>query len=222
MVNWFSVALGLLPAIIWMAFFLQEDKKRPEPKRLIISTFLLGGAIAFVTLQFQTVFSDISTSIGVRAYSPFSIFWLAGIEEFFKFLVVFLWVSKRKDFDEPIDAMIYMIIAALGFATVENIASVARATNGFELVTLRFLGATFLHTLSSGLLGYYWAIGLLRKTVTSFLAAGWFVATLLHSIFNALILIYGPVFQVTIFLVFVAFFVLSDFEKLKRISPTLA
>jgi len=222
MVNWFSVILGLLPAIIWMAFFLQEDKKRPEPKRLIISTFLLGGAIAFVTLQFQTVFSDMFTSIGVRAYSPFSVFWLAGIEEFFKFLVVFLWVSKRKDFDEPIDAMIYMIIAALGFATVENIASVARATNGFELVTLRFLGATFLHTLSSGLLGYYWALGLLRKTVISFLAAGWFVATLLHSIFNALILIYGPVYQVTIFLVFVALFVLSDFEKLKRDRPTLA
>ena len=86
MVNWFTVTLGLLPAIIWMAFFLQEDKKRPEPKRLIISTFLLGGAIAFVTLQFQTVFSDISTSIGIRAYSPFSIFWLAGIEEFFKFI----------------------------------------------------------------------------------------------------------------------------------------
>ena len=131
-------------------------------------------------------------------------------------------MSKRKDFDEPIDAMIYMIIAALGFATVENIASVARATNGFELVTLRFLGATFLHTLSSGLLGYYWALGLLRKTVISFLAAGWFVATLLHSIFNALILIYGPVYPVTIFLVFIALFVLSDFEKLKRDSPTLA
>jgi RsiW-degrading membrane proteinase PrsW (M82 family) len=221
MVNWFSVILGLLPAIIWMAFFLQEDKKRPEPKRLIISTFILGGVIAFVALQFQTVFSGLFTSLGVKAYSPFSIFWLAGIEEFFKFLVVFLWVSKRKDFDEPIDAMIYMIIAALGFATVENIASIGRATNGFELITLRFLGATFLHTLSSGLIGYYWALGLLKKAVTSFLAAGWFIATLLHSIFNALILIYGPVFQVTIFLVFIAFFVLNDFEKLKRKSSVL-
>ena len=221
MVNWFSVILGLLPAIIWMTFFLQEDKKRPEPKRLIISTFILGGVIAFVALQFQTVFSGLFTSLGVKAYSPFSIFWLAGIEEFFKFLVVFLWVSKRKDFDEPIDAMIYMIIAALGFATVENIASIGRATNGFELITLRFLGATFLHTLSSGLIGYYWALGLLKKAVTSFLAAGWFIATLLHSIFNALILIYGPVFQVTIFLVFIAFFVLNDFEKLKRKSSVL-
>ena len=85
MVNWFSVILGLLPAIIWMAFFLQEDKKRPEPKGLIVSTFILGGAIAFVTLQFQTVFSGLITSFGIKAYSPFSIFWLAGIEEFLNF-----------------------------------------------------------------------------------------------------------------------------------------
>ena len=114
-----------------------------------------------------------------------------------------------------------MIIAALGFATVENIASVGRATNGFEIVTLRFLGATFLHTLSSGLIGYYWALGILKKAVASFIAAGWFVATLLHSIFNALILIYGPTFQVTLFLIFIAFFVLGDFEKLKRETITL-
>ncbi|MFH1759413.1 MAG: PrsW family intramembrane metalloprotease [Patescibacteria group bacterium] len=219
MVEWTTLLIGLLPAFIWLIFFLQEDRKRPEPKGLILSTFLWGGLIAFVALQAQIQFRDLIVPLGIKEFSPFSIFWLAGIEEFFKFLVVFLWVRRRKEFDEPIDAMIYMIVAALGFATIENIASVSQATAGsnLELLTLRFIGATLLHSLSSGLVGFYWARGLVKDhNLFQSIAVGLFIATILHSIFNSLVLAYGPTLIVTTFLIFVAFFVLNDFEKLKK------
>lgn len=221
MVDWLAVLLGLLPALIWMAFFLQEDRRKPEPKGLIISTFLWGGLITFVTLQVQIVLQDVLVMIGVVPYTTFSIFWMAGVEEVLKFSVVLLWVRRRRSFDEPIDAMIYMIVAALGFATVENIASLSTSINGFELITLRFMGATLLHALSSALLGFYWAISMVRGRDGFFtLATGWFLATLLHGIFNWLTLLYGPTLFVTLFLVFAGFFILNDFEKLKK--PAIA
>ena len=218
MVIWLSILLGLLPAAVWLIFFLQEDRKKPEPKGLILSTFILGGLAAFAALQFQTMFNSVAIPLGIKHFSPFSIFWLAGIEEVVKFLAVYLWIRKRKAFDEPIDAMIYMIVAALGFATVENIASVSRSISGFELVTLRFMGATLLHSLSSALVGFYWALGIIKGVkIWKSILTGLFLATLLHTIFNSLILLYGPALQVTLFLVFVAFFVLNDFEKLKKV-----
>jgi RsiW-degrading membrane proteinase PrsW (M82 family) len=215
MVAWLSIVLGLLPAIVWLVFFLQEDRRRPEPRSLILSTFIWGGLVTFVVLQTQIFYSRLVLPLGIKNFSPISIFVLAGLEELLKFLVVFLWVGKRKDFDEPIDAMVYMIVASLGFATVENVASVSRSVIGFELVTLRFIGANLLHALSSGLVGYYWARGLMNNNVGRSIAIGLFLATAIHSAFNGLVLIFGPALYVTVFLVFVGFFILHDFEKLK-------
>ena len=133
-------------------------------------------------------------------------------------------ISWRRDFDEPIDAMVYMIIAGLGFAAVENIASVAKGIipfgggpNGVEIASLRFVGATLLHSLASALVGYYWGLAMRDKAKLGWLIAeGIGVATLLHAIFNSLIIKYGPeTFVATLLLVAAAFFVLNDFEKLK-------
>ncbi len=220
--TWLAIILGLIPAFVWLVFFLQEDRQKPEPKRIIISTFIWGGLAAFVALQLQVQVSYLAEWLNIKDFSPPLIFALAGVEELIKFLVVYLWVSSRKEFDEPIDAMIYMIIAALGFATVENIASVAQSINGFELIVLRFLGATLLHSLSSALVGFYWAISIARGSGTAkAIITGLLLATLLHSVFNGLVLIYGPAFQTTLFLAFIAFFILNDFEKIKKDSRAL-
>lgn len=207
--------------MVWLAFFLMEDKKRPEPKRLIISTFILGGIAALVALQFQIQLNNLLKLLDVQQLSPLAIFLMAAIEEIVKFALVYLWIHKRKEFDEPIDAMIYMIVAALGFATLENVASVSRSSSGVELMTLRFIGATLLHSLSSGLIGFYWAKAIATGRALLWpITWGLTVAIVVHTIFNILVLNYGPVWQATIFLAFVGFFVLSDFEKLKKVAET--
>jgi len=113
--------------------------------------------------------------------------------------------------------MIYMITAALGFAAVENIA--AAYNNSLpvilETTTLRFFGATLLHTLCSGLVGYYWAKSILSDSKNK-LIFGLSLAALLHAIFNYLIIKYEPVIVPTIFLIIFALFILHDFEKLKK------
>ncbi|MBI3638572.1 PrsW family intramembrane metalloprotease [Candidatus Wolfebacteria bacterium] len=140
-----------------------------------------------------------------------------------KFLVVYAIIHKNKYFDEPIDAMIYMVVAALGFALVENIAVVAVAKNIPDAVgtlTLRFVGATLLHALSSGIIGYYWAKSIIHKKTLKFLITiilGILIASVIHAAFNYLIVaIKDVIIYPTLFLIVVALIVFWDFEKIKK------
>jgi len=215
--EYLPLILGLIPSFAWLLFYLSEDKK-PEPKKTLLFAFLAGCVTTFIVLAAQTAVSELNLSIGIQDHSPLSFLILAGLEETFKFLAVYFVVSKRPEFDEPVDAMIYMITAALGFAAVENIAAAYNASlpTILETTTLRFFGATLLHTLSSGLVGYYWAKSILANNSKKILVFGLAFGTLLHTIFNYLIIRYEPVVIPTIFLIAFALFILHDFEKLKR------
>lgn len=222
------VLLGTIPGIAWLVFYLREDIDHPEPKRLIIYAFLAGALITVLVLKLQIIVHSWANLNGFPTYSFASFLLLAGVEELFKFLAVYITVSRRKEFDEPVDAMVYMIVAALGFATVENIGSVFQSNNAFlagpgplETTVLRFVGATLLHTLSSGVVGYYWGKALAKHGhYTGLIVKGLLIGTLLHAVFNYLIIKSEPVALPLIFLLFVAMFVLSDFEKLKHPKDT--
>ncbi len=220
----FPLLVGILPSFVWILFFVREDEARPEPKLLLFYTFLAGGAATFFTLGPQIVVNNALQNIGVPQYSFFSLFALAGLEEIFKFLAVYVVVAWRKEFDEPLDAMIYMIVASLGFAAVENVASAVQSGSAIlaqgdaiQVLSLRFIGATLLHGLSSALVGYYWGMAIAKHiSYNVMVVEGLGVATLLHTIFNTLILMYSPEAMVgTLFLVVASFFILNDFEKLK-------
>lgn len=216
--DYFPLFIGLLPSFAWLVFYLEEDP-HPEPKKLIFETFLAGAVATFIVFSVQMSLNNLAISNGIAQYTILSFFILSFVEEIFKFGAARLVIGEhRKDFDEPVDAMVYPIIAALGFAAVENVAA-AFSTHGdlaFETITLRFIGATLLHTISSGLLGYYWAISLI-KGKKWILANGMLLATALHVAFNYLILRYEPVVVPTTLLIVAALFLMIDFEKLKKI-----
>ena len=230
-----GILLGLLPGFVWLIFYLKEDL-HPEPKRLIFLTFLAGAASAFFALFFQ----DFLVSWGCLAGSsvlipcgalggsipltPIVIIIFALVEEVFKFGAAYLAVKRSAAFDEPVDAMIYAIVAALGFATVENIGAItfghgaqaAILSDLFEITSLRFVGATLLHTLASALAGYWWAVSIREFGAKRFIVWGLLVATGLHALFNYFILEFqGMVLPVALLLI-AGFFVLNDFEKLRR------
>ena len=210
--------LGFFPGLAWLFFFLQEDYRRSEPKGLIASTFLWGGLVTFLVLPLQVIAKRSLLAGGIPDANPLHLLILAALEEILKFAAVYFWISRRREFDEPIDAMVYMIIAALGFASVENVATALRAVNGAELLTLRFIGATLLHCLASGIVGYYWALGIVKCRAKEYLAIGLVLASVFHGIFNYLMIIWGPSMRVTGLLVLLAFLVLRDFEELKKPS----
>ncbi|KKU91632.1 MAG: Membrane protein [Candidatus Jorgensenbacteria bacterium GW2011_GWA1_48_11] len=220
---------AFLPALIWLLFFLREDI-HPEPKKMILYVFCLGGLASVPTLLIQIFFQKLTVALPLSELVL--IVGLALFEEIFKFLAAYVAVRKNPAFDEPIDAMVYMITAALGFATIENIfitgnsldaANVFATSNALTVLSVRFVGATMLHALTSGLLGYYWAKGLLRKSPKSFLTPAVLLVTLIHAFFNYVVLLFQDFNLIfpSIFLVFIAFFVFIDFEKLRSVKDAL-
>ncbi len=242
-----SVFLGLVPGFAWLIFYLSEDP-HPEPKPLIVYTFIVGIVSGFFTIIIEELFNaataaagapsltaitqQIQNSVAGIAASTFLqlislLLGLAAIEELMKFGAAYFAVGKNKVLIDPIDAMIYMIVAALGFATLENIGAItnvaAAAASGqgaifvsvFETVSLRFVGATLLHSLTSAIVGYHWALGIMHKKVPHYIIAGFIFATILHASFNYLILNYAPIGYSVLFLLVIGFFVLNDFEKIK-------
>jgi RsiW-degrading membrane proteinase PrsW (M82 family) len=223
---YFFIFLGFLPSFAWLFFFLKEDV-HPEPKKMLAKVFFCGALSTLVVIFLQIFLQDILRFFQIKDYTLISFFFFAISEEIFKFLAAFLVIRKSRFFDEPIDAMIYMITAALGFAMVENIAVMSNInilSEALGVITVRFVGATLLHALSSGLVGYYWARGLILKRnnqisvkgVRVFIFRGIIFATLLHMIFNYLILVSKEVIiYPTIFLIIAALFVFLDFERVK-------
>lgn len=224
--GWIAVILGFIPGFAWLYFYMQEDPN-PEPKRLIFKTFCYGMLGAVVALGLELLFNQYMPSGGAGILFPLlSLAGLSLIEEITKFLSARLAVHKDPDFDEPIDAMIYSLVAALGFATLENIGAltspflqggvVAANANIFEMISFRFVGATLLHALTGAVIGYHWAWSIREFGRTRILLAGIIIATILHAFFNYLILSFESYFQPIIFLMIVGFFVLADFEKFKN------
>jgi RsiW-degrading membrane proteinase PrsW (M82 family) len=200
---------------------MQEDDKK-EPKGLVARTFIAGALGAFVALLFQGFFhgrlgagSELATVLIMTVV-------FAGIEEICKFFAAFFSIRGQEAFDEPVDAMIYPIIAALGFATIENLAVAHTAAAGlslapvFQALTLRFIGATLLHTLASGIVGFLWGETLLRYGRSWGALIGIVFATALHGVFNLLILYYANLAYSLFFVAGAGILILVDFHKIKR------
>ncbi|OGY99315.1 MAG: hypothetical protein A2945_05105 [Candidatus Liptonbacteria bacterium RIFCSPLOWO2_01_FULL_52_25] len=224
-----AIFFGLIPGLAWLFFFLKEDA-HPEPKKLIALTFVFGMMSAFVALIAQRLLNGALDKSVLELAAPLSnlhvgyLVVLALIEEFVKFGAAYFAIHKSASFDEPVDAMIYMVAAALGFATIENLGAVGDSVSGGQTAlianiltttSLRFVGATLLHSLTSGIVGYHWATGIRQLKPAKYILEGLAIATVLHTVFNYLIISYGNLIYVVVFLVTVGFFVLNDFEKLK-------
>jgi len=205
-INYLIYALfGLAPSIIWLIYYLRKDV-HPEPKRMVIKIFLLGALIAPIVALIECFPAGYSQDAGLTCplRSVFSVFFseslgtflymiliVGGAEEIFKYLIVRFKALRDPAFDEPTDAMIYMIIAALGFAAVENILVLFSLGKPFlitqvSLLTVyRFILPTFLHTLCSGTIGYFLAKALFdRKQKIRLMILGFSAAIFLHGLFN--------------------------------------
>jgi RsiW-degrading membrane proteinase PrsW (M82 family) len=206
--NTASISLlgGVLPALFWLWFWLKEDRVHPEPKKKIALVFILGAVSVFLVIPIERFIFDFVGSI-----SSLTIILWAAAEEIFKFFAAFF-ALRSKTNDEPIDAIIYMITAALGFSAIENSLFLSNLINSDLFVqsllngNSRFIGATVLHIASSSSIGVMIGLSFYKNARIKkiFLFTGLLVSIILHTIFNLLIInIKTPVF-----IVFSAFWVL--------------
>ncbi len=218
----YAIIGGMMPALFWLWFWLRENKERPEPKGLILITFILGmiAVILVIPVQkfIQGVYTDQTQQVAL---------W-ASIEEIAKYFAVALIALQSTYLEKPIDYVMYFIVAGLGFAAMENILFLIKPLAGNEMTVgiltgnLRFLGSTLLHALSTGLVGIAIGISVGKNNFIRFLytIVGIVIAITLHSVFNFFIIhsTGNNLLQVFGFLWVTAVFVMILIEKLRRMS----
>ncbi|MDD5145513.1 MAG: PrsW family intramembrane metalloprotease [Candidatus Pacebacteria bacterium] len=191
----FCLFIGLLPSVIWLLIFLSRDV-HPESKGMILKIFFYGALATIPAYLMENGFKFFFVKDSYLGNGIFLFFYMvlgvAAIEESLKYLVVREKVLLHPEFDEPTDVMVYMITSAMGFAALENIL-IFLSPNAFgysisqtlSLAGYRFISATFLHALCSGIIGFFLALSLYEtKKRDKLFALGIMISILLHGLYN--------------------------------------
>jgi RsiW-degrading membrane proteinase PrsW (M82 family) len=182
----YALLAGILPALLWLWFWLREDNLHPEPRTLVAVTFLGGMIVVVVAIICERYVYDVVLDQNYRYIA-----W-AAIEEICKLLAVSVIALHSRQMDEPIDAMIYCITIALGFAALENSLFIlspldsGNIARGIITGNMRFIGATLVHTVCSAIIGFMIGVTFYKNLFIKTIAIifGVILAIVLHAGFN--------------------------------------
>ena len=155
-----AIIIALAPALLWLVYFYLRDIHEPEPTHYVVGVFLLGALVAAPLAAFVTdalfkvpAWGALPRWGFTEAVAAFLI--LAPAQEVSKYLVVRFTVYLSDEFDEPMDGIVYMTAAGLGFATSWNVHQMTHAPQ-VELTTVAInaVTTTLAHASLSGVVGF--------------------------------------------------------------------
>lgn len=205
----FSLLLGFTPPLFWLLLFLIEDSKKPEPMGMIAEVFSAGMISGVVAAILEALAIHYIPGTWFSMNNGAELLAFSFIEEIVIFLFVYFMVKRKSIVTNHVSAMIYMITGALGFAALENVTYLLAAgpTVALQTALIRSIGATLLHAIASGFIGYYWAEGKLLKGIV--------LATLIHFSFDCLAFFLAQQTYSIAFVLLCSFFIFHDFDILK-------
>ncbi|WP_257449107.1 PrsW family intramembrane metalloprotease [Archangium lipolyticum] len=182
---------AIVPSLLLLWYILARDKN-PEPRSLLVKTFLLGvficGPVALLELAIQGLLRPWLSGMWRQAWLE-ALFVAAIPEEVFKFLVLFGYVWRKPAFNEPLDGVVYGATASLGFATLENILYVSEGGMGVALA--RALSSVPAHAFFGVVMGAHTGRARFSESVSErlrLLAMGLGGAIALHAAYDAFLL----------------------------------
>lgn len=183
------LAAAVAPSVALLYYFYTRDKYEKEPRKLLLKAFLLGGGLVVPVLFLELYLNIFDISEGNLLAAGYTAFVVAGlVEESFKFFFFFLYIWKRRDFNEMYDGIVYSVFISLGFATVENLAYVL--STGFSTAIVRSLTAVPAHALFAVAMGYYLGIAKFAQPRyrQKYIILGLIIPVLLHGIYDFILL----------------------------------
>lgn len=205
-----AILAAFVPAILWLWFFYSRDRYEREPKALISKLFLWGALAMPWAAGFNELLRGIlgpaiervdESGLLPLALSLVVVMVVLGAlnEEVLKYLVTTNSVRSDPNFNEPVDGMIYMSTAALGFAAAETVFYVLAGYAGLleeasagaafafafgNVAVARALFTTIGHATYSGIVGYFLAQHMIKKRPGRLVPWGIVLATLVHTGWN--------------------------------------
>ncbi|WP_147918458.1 PrsW family intramembrane metalloprotease [Ruania zhangjianzhongii] len=174
-------------AIIWV------DRWEPEPRLLLAAAFLWGGGVAtFLSSLLNGVVGPAIGSVIAPAMNPANwppVFGAPVVEEFWKGLgVLIIFLFRRRQFNGPVDGIVYASVIAVAFAFVENIQYFVGSGEALtQTFIIRGLVSPFGHVIYTACIGV--ALGLASRSKSKIawvwaLPIGYVGAMLLHMAWN--------------------------------------
>ena len=188
------LAAALLPPLVLLFVLYKEDKIEKEPPALILKVFLFGVLSTIPAIIIETIGDAI-----LKSYFGWTPLWFYNILMFF---LVVAWTEegvkhfagkiatwKNPEFNYTFDAILYMAVAALGFAAAENIEYVV-GFGGLPVAIMRAVTAIPGHCIFGIYMGFYygmakfWAVrgDMARKRKAMFMSM--LVPILLHGFYD--------------------------------------
>lgn len=192
-------ACFVVPVVLsfaWLAFVRRFDRAHPEPMWLVVVTFVLGAVstvpagLAEVALARLTPWLDPRViSFGGQPFAlplAFVVFtFVVGLSEESAKLLGAGFALRRREFDEPVDGIVYGIVSSLGFAAAENVQYFALARLSAPIVVARCFMSVPAHMFFGAIWGYALGARLVddRPRLLLFLL----LASAGHGLFDALL-----------------------------------
>jgi protease PrsW len=175
---------AIVPSVLLVWYFHARDVY-PEPAKVLWTTFGLGVItvlpVLLIGIPIHLLVGEIELPVLASALEAFLV--AAIPEEFFKLLVLVYFSMRMREFDEPMDGVVYGVVASMGFATFENILYVM--DGGTTVAISRAFSAVPLHAFLGAIMGYYvgqaWKFPERRWPL---IMRGYVIAVLLHGVYD--------------------------------------
>lgn len=184
-INPFLIILAAIPGLAISFYIYYKDQHEKEPSKHIIMCFIFG-MLSTVPAIYMEQFGmslgfDVSDSLVTTFIFAFGV--VGFSEEFVKFAVLRGYIYPKKDFNEPMDGIVYAVMISMGFATLENF---MYSSYGLKTTVVRAFTAVPAHAAFAVMMGYY--VGLAKfagkdKEIL-YLIMGFAGAVLLHGAYD--------------------------------------
>jgi protease PrsW len=158
-----AAVMACIPALFWLGFFYLMDRHEPEPKGLVAGVFVLGALVAGPLADFLQYQAVPPVALEVNSLSAFALdrviyaILVVGLcQEMCKYAVVRYTIYMSREFDEPMDGIVYMMACGTGFAVWVNYHHLSAHDNSLHVSTAaaEAVVTTLAHASFAGTLGY--------------------------------------------------------------------
>ncbi len=204
-----GIALGLM--------FYLFDRHDREPIGMLLKVFFMGMIYVIPTVIIEKFLLSFNIFGGLLG-AFYTAFIVAGFsEEFMKRRVVLRHVYFSPVYNEKLDGIVYCVMSALGFATIENIMYVVFRFSDVESIGFyRAILSVPAHMLFAVTMGYYLSLAKFSTTQEQqryFIKRSLSVPVILHGIFDFILMSNLEVLML-FFIPFVIYMWITNLKKL--------
>lgn len=207
------ILISLFIAWIWVDYYRLIDIYERDRLRYVIPAFILGGASLFLVWVAHWLFiDDLGFDFNGEPLNDFlvSTFQIGLLEEVAKtipFLIILL--VFRKQFNEPVDFLLFISVSALGFSAVENVMYFYR--HGPQIIDGRAILSSVGHMFDTSLVAYGIILYRYKKQSIAVIFLFLLLAALSHGIYDFWLLFkgaenYGWIITIVYFLFTISIF----------------